>query len=203
MTNKIRELELLKTKVKQCNDCEALVASRTQQVFGWGNPNATLVFIGEAPGKDEDIQGKPFVGEKENQAGRLLNEIITEWMKLRREDVHICNTVCCKPPKVPRKRKEKIHWVIRKPWVGEANECRKFLNRTLEIIEPKFICCLGAVAAQNLLETKENLEALRGKVWDYGKFKVVCTYHPTSRVANREEKMREDIEFLMQKMGMK
>jgi DNA polymerase len=165
-----------------------LAESRTQTVFGVGNPDSPLVFIGEAPGRDEDEQGEPFVG----RAGQLLNDIITKGMKLRREDVYICNILRCRPPG------------NRNPMPDEAGHCRPFLDRTLEIIKPKFICCLGAIAARYLLASEQTIGAMRGKVFDSNGIKVVCTYHPAYLLRNPSAKKDtwNDIQLLMREMEM-
>ena len=126
-------------EVAACTRCAELAQTRTQTVFGVGNPYARLVFCGEAPGADEDRQGEPFVG----RAGQLLNDIIVKGMKMRREDVYILNILRCRPPG------------NRTPLPVEAANCREYLDRQLAIIQPEFICCLGAVAAQNLLGTDD------------------------------------------------
>ncbi|WP_297033353.1 uracil-DNA glycosylase family protein [Thermogutta sp.] len=177
----------LARQVAQCVRCPALVANRTQTVFGVGNPYAELVFIGEAPGYDEDVQGLPFVG----RAGQLLTAMITNGMGMRREDVYICNILRCRPPN------------NRTPTREEAANCRPWLDATLAVIEPKFICCLGNVAAQNLLGTDLTIGRLRGKIWEYNGAKVVCTYHPAFLLRNPAMKREawEDLKLLLQVMG--
>jgi len=189
LDTKAGQLQFLAEEVAKCTRCKDLAASRTQTVFGTGNPDSPLVFLGEAPGGDEDQQGKPFVG----RAGQLLTDIITKGMKINREDVYICNILRCRPPG------------NRNPMPDEAAHCRPFLDRTLEIIKPKFICCLGAVAAKNLLASEQTIGALRGKVWDYNGIKVVCTYHPAYLLRNPAAKKDtwDDIRLLMREMGMK
>ena len=186
---KAGHLQCLADEVAQCTLCKDLAESRTQTVFGVGNPDSPLVFIGEAPGADEDKQGEPFVG----RAGQLLTDIIVKGMKLRREDVYICNILRCRPPG------------NRAPMPDEAMHCRPFLDRTLAILQPKFICCLGAVAAKNLLASEQTIGALRGRVWDYKGIKVVCTYHPAYLLRNPAAKKDtwEDIQLLMKEMEMK
>jgi DNA polymerase len=151
-----------------------------------GNPYARLVFCGEAPGADEDRLGEPFVG----RAGQLLNDIISKGMKMRRQDVYILNILRCRPPG------------NRAPLPVEAANCREYLDRQLEIIQPKFICCLGAVAAQNLLGTDAAIGRLRGRVHDYYGIKVVCTYHPAYLLRNPQAKRAvwDDIQLLMEEM---
>ena len=172
--------------VSKCTLCPELVANRTQTVFGVGNPDAELVFVGEGPGADEDRQGVPFVG----RSGQLLTDIIVKGMKMRREDVYICNVVRCRPPG------------NRNPLPSEAAFCRPFLDGTLRVISPKYICCLGAVAAQNLLRTDRMIGKLRGKVHDYHGIEVICTYHPAYLLRNPAAKRDtwEDIKLLLRRM---
>lgn len=178
----------LANEVAQCKFCKELATTRTQTVFGNGNPESSLVFLGEAPGADEDREGVPFVG----RAGRLLDDIITKGMGLKRESVYVCNILRCRPPG------------NRNPHLDEAANCRKFLDGTLEIIKPKFICCLGAVAAQNFLGTTESIGSLRGRILEYKGIKVVCTYHPAYllRSPNMKGKTWEDIQLLLKEMGL-
>jgi DNA polymerase len=185
---KDEQLLYLANDVAQCTRCKDLAGSRTQIVFGTGNPDSPLVFLGEAPGVDEDKQGEPFVG----RSGQLLTDIITRGMQLRREDVYICNILRCRPPG------------NRNPMPDEAAHCRPFLDRTLEIIQPKFICCLGAIAAKNLLASEKTIGALRGKVWEYKGIRVVCTYHPAYLLRNPAAKKDawDDIKLLMREMEM-
>jgi len=173
-------------RVAACTRCAELAQTRTQTVFGVGNPYARLVFCGEAPGADEDRQGEPFVG----RAGQLLNDILVKGMKIRREDVYILNILRCRPPG------------NRAPTPAEAAACREHLDRQLAIIQPEFICCLGAVAAQNLLETETPIGKLRGRVHDFHGIKVICTYHPAYLLRNPEAKrpVWEDIKMLMAEM---
>ncbi|MEX2315914.1 MAG: uracil-DNA glycosylase [Pirellulales bacterium] len=180
-------LEVLRQEVAACTRCDELASTRTQTVFGVGTPQARLCFIGEAPGADEDRQGEPFVG----RAGQLLNKII-EACQLRREDVYICNILKCRPPG------------NRNPAPAESAHCRRFLERQLELVEPEFICCLGAIAAQNLLGTTQSIGKLRGKVHAYRGASVVCTYHPAYLLRNPEAKKDtwDDMKFLMREMGV-
>ncbi len=175
-------------EVADCTRCAELARTRTQTVFGVGNPDARLVFCGEAPGADEDRQGEPFVG----RAGKLLTDIIEKGMKLRREDVYILNILRCRPPG------------NRNPLPTEAANCREYLDRQLEIIQPEFICCLGAIAAQNLLDTTVAIGKLRGTIHNYKGVKVVCTYHPAYLLRNPAAKKTtwEDVQLLMTEMGM-
>jgi DNA polymerase len=183
-------LAVLQQEVAACTRCGELAATRTQTVFGVGNPQARLCFLGEAPGADEDRQGEPFVG----RAGQLLNKIL-DACRLRREDVYILNILKCRPPG------------NRNPAPDEAHNCRRFLDRQLELIGPEFLCCLGAVAAQNLLATTEAIGRMRGKVHEYRiptrAIKVVCTYHPAYQLRNPSAKKYawDDMKLLMREMG--
>jgi uracil-DNA glycosylase family 4 len=181
-------LAAMAAKVAQCVRCKELARSRTQTVFGAGNPHARLVFMGEAPGEDEDRQGIPFVG----RAGQLLTDIIVKGMHLRREDVYILNTVKCRPPG------------NRTPAPDEAANCREYLDFQLQVIRPEFLCCLGAVAAQNLLGTSAPIGRLRGRVHTFKGIKVVCTYHPAYvlRYPPAKREVWEDIKLLMKEMGL-
>lgn len=184
---RIAELAALCEEVKGCTLCHELATTRTQTVFGTGNPMARLAFLGEAPGADEDRKGEPFVG----RAGQLLTKII-EACTLRRDDVYILNILKCRPPG------------NRNPSPDEAANCRQFLERQLRIIRPEFICCLGAVAAQNLLDTTTPIGRLRGKIHAFGGIKVVATYHPAYLLRNPSAKRAtwDDMKFLMKEMGI-
>jgi uracil-DNA glycosylase len=173
--------------VAACTRCAELARTRTQTVFGVGNPNARLVFCGEAPGADEDRLGEPFVG----RAGQLLTDIIVKGMLMRREDVYILNILRCRPPG------------NRNPLPVEAASCREYLDRQLEIIQPEFICCLGAVAAQNLLGTDVPIGQLRGRMHDFHGIKVLCTYHPAYLLRNPQAKrfVWDDIKILLAEMA--
>jgi len=178
----------LQGRVARCKLCDELASTRTQTVFGEGSPQARLAFLGEAPGADEDRTGRPFVG----RAGQLLTKII-EACGLRREEVYIFNTLKCRPPG------------NRTPLPSEAANCRQYLDRQLEIIRPEFICCLGAVAAQNLLMTDTAIGRLRGRVHEFQGIKVVCTYHPAYLLRNPDAKRYtwDDMQMLMAEMGIK
>ena len=180
-------LKLVADDVAKCTKCKELAETRTQTVFGVGNPNARLVFCGEAPGADEDKQGIPFVG----RAGQLLTKII-EACTLTRDDVYILNILRCRPPG------------NRNPSPEEAANCRGWLDAQLEIIQPEYICCLGAVAAQNLLQTTEAIGRMRGRFHDYNGIKVLCTYHPAYLLRNPAAKKPtwEDMQLLMGEMGI-
>lgn len=181
-------LEIIAREVAGCTRCPELASTRTQTVFGTGDPNAQLCFLGEAPGAQEDAQGEPFVG----RSGQLLTDMITKGMKVRREDVYILNIIKCRPPD------------NRNPTNQESANCREYLNRQLEAIRPKYICCLGSVAAKNLLETEVSIGRLRGKFHDYRGIPVLCTYHPAYVLRNPISKkdVWEDLQLLMKLMGL-
>ncbi|HEY2840784.1 MAG TPA: uracil-DNA glycosylase [Pirellulales bacterium] len=185
---RLAALEIVRADVAACTRCTELARTRTQTVFGVGNPETRLVFMGEAPGADEDRQGEPFVG----RGGQLLNKII-EACTLKREEIYILNTIKCRPPE------------NRNPAPQEAANCREYLDRQLEIIRPEFICCLGAVAAQNLLNTTTSIGKLRGRFHDYLGMRVLCTYHPAYLLRNPSSKKDcwDDMQILMREMGIK
>jgi DNA polymerase len=180
-------LTLIRREVQTCTRCAALVASRTQTVFGVGNVRTRVCLLGEAPGADEDRQGEPFVG----RAGQLLDKMI-EACTLKRTDVYILNVLKCRPPN------------NRTPLPDEVASCRGFFERQLEIIRPEFICCLGATAAQTLLQTTQSLSRLRGRLHEYRGIKVVVTYHPAYLLRYPENKRAawDDLQLLMQQMGL-
>jgi DNA polymerase len=180
-------LEVLQQEVASCTRCNELARTRTQTVFGVGNPKTKLCFLGEAPGADEDKTGIPFVG----RGGQLLTKII-EACKLKREDVYILNMIKCRPPG------------NRNPLPLELDNCRGFLESQLDLIQPEFICCLGAVASQNLLGTTVAIGKLRGKLHSFRGAKVVCTYHPAFllRSPSFKKEAWEDMKFLMREMGV-
>lgn len=180
-------LRQLGVEIAACTRCAQLATTRTQTVMGVGDPHASLCFMGEAPGADEDRQGEPFVGA----AGQLLNKII-EACTLRREQVYILNVLKCRPPG------------NRTPAPEEVANCREYFERQLEIIQPEFICCLGLVAAQSLLNTTQSLGRLRGRFHDYRGIKVVTTYHPAYllRYPDMKRAAWEDMKMLMREMGL-
>lgn len=181
-------LAVLAEEVKQCVACSELASTRTQTVFGVGPMAPELCFVGEAPGFDEDRQGEPFVGA----AGQLLNRIIVA-CGMKREEVYICNILRCRPPG------------NRTPRADEAANCRHFLERTLELINPKYICCLGACAAQNLLQVTTQIGRLRGRFYQYNGIPVICTYHPSyllrSESSEPKRQVWEDMKMLLTRMG--
>lgn len=182
------ELAVVVEEVKACLRCPELASTRTQTVFGVGPFNPDICFIGEAPGADEDRRGEPFVGA----AGQLLNRIIAA-CGMKREDVYICNILRCRPPG------------NRLPTSEEAANCRSFLERTLAIVEPKFICCLGGSAANFLLDMKLQIGKMRGRFFDYRGIPVMCTYHPSyllrSETVEPKRQVWEDMKMLLTRMG--
>jgi DNA polymerase len=180
-------LAVIRDEVTGCTKCAELAAGRTQTVFGVGNPEARLVFFGEAPGADEDASGVPFVG----RAGQLLTKII-EACTLSRDDVYIMNVLKCRPPG------------NRTPLPDEVANCRPFFERQLEAINPEFICCLGASAARALLQTEETIGKLRGRWFTHGAATVICTYHPSYLLRNPAAKrdVWDDMKLLMERMGV-
>ena len=183
-----QELSVLTEKVCQCTRCAELASTRTQTVFGVGSVGAELCFIGEAPGADEDAQGEPFVGA----AGQLLDKIIAA-CKMKREEVYICNIIKCRPPG------------NRTPLPNEAANCREYLERQLELVQPRFICALGSTAAKYLLNTSQGIGQLRGRFHDYRGIPVMCTYHPAyllpHRSPGKKKDVWEDMKMLLNKMG--
>ncbi len=159
-------LNELDSRINKCQKC-ALGLTRRNFVFGVGDPKAKLVFIGEAPGADEDEQGEPFVG----RAGQLLNKILAA-VQLRREDVYICNILKCRPPN------------NRDPLPEEIDACEPYLKKQLEIIKPKLIVCLGRIAGQSLLRINTSLAEFRNNIYEYQGIKVLVTYHPAALLRN-------------------
>lgn len=176
----------VRQELGECTRCK-LHTQRTKLVFGVGNPKARLVFVGEAPGADEDAQGEPFVG----RAGQLLTKII-EAMGLKRDEVYICNILKCRPPG------------NRAPEADEVAACSPFLLQQLRAIGPEYICALGGPAAQTLLRTKEPISKLRGRFHDYHGIPLLPTFHPAYLLRNPNEKKTvwEDMKLLMRQMGL-
>ena len=183
MTGKYDRLYKLREKIGDCTRCK-LWKNRTHLVFGTGNPYTDLLFIGEAPGEEEDLQGKPFVG----RAGELLTKMI-EAMGIKREDVYITNVVKCRPPG------------NRNPEKDEINTCRPFLEEQISIISPKLICTLGAVATKTILGGGKITE-IRGKVQEYRGIKVVPTFHPAYLLRNPGHKRLawKDLQVIMKEL---
>lgn len=184
---RIEKLSELAACVSNCSRCAELSSTRTQTVFGVGNPQARIVFIGEAPGADEDEQGEPFVG----RAGQLLNKII-EAMTLKREELYICNILRCRPPG------------NRAPQPDEAANCREYLDGQLATIQPEYIVCWGTSAAQNLLGATDTIGKMRKTFYNYRGAKVLCTYHPSYLLRNPPAKkdVWEDMQLLMHELGI-
>jgi uracil-DNA glycosylase len=175
------DLEAVRTELGECLRCP-LGGLRHRLVFGEGNPHAELVFVGEAPGADEDAQGRPFVGS----AGQLLTKIITA-MGLKREDVYICNILKCRPPG------------NRNPGPEEIAACEPFLVRQLAAIRPRVICALGSFAAHALLKSETPITVLRGRFHSYQGIPLMPTYHPAYLLRNPGSKKQvwEDVQTIM------
>jgi uracil-DNA glycosylase family 4 len=181
-------LRLIREDIGDCTRCRLHKQGRKQIVFGVGNPNAELMFIGEAPGADEDQQGEPFVG----RAGQLLNNMIKA-MGLRREDVYIANIIKCRPPE------------NRTPERDECETCSPFLMRQIEVIGPKAIVALGAVAAKTLLAINAPMSELRGRWYDFRGTKLAVTYHPAFLLRDPRQKKEtwKDLQMVMKDLGLK
>ncbi len=182
-------LESLASVVSACRKCAYLAETRTQTVFGTGPPQTRLMFIGEAPGADEDRQGKPFVG----RAGQLLTDMITKGMGLSRDDVFIANVLKCRPPE------------NRTPTLEESDNCIGYLEHQIAIIRPEFICLLGKVALQGLLKSESSMGRARGKWYYYKGIPTIVTYHPSYllRKPDAKREVWEDLQMLMKEMGLK
>lgn len=180
-------LEALQKFIGDCKRCK-LHLGRKNLVFGEGNPRARLVFVGEGPGRDEDIVGKPFVGE----AGKLLTRIIENGMGLQRENVYICNIVKCRPPR------------NRDPEKDEVETCLPFLEQQIRIIGPEVICTLGRVAAQTLLGDEFRITRGRGTWRSYKGTPLMPTFHPAYLLRNPAAKRAvwEDVQEIMRRLGM-
>jgi DNA polymerase len=179
-------LERIREDLGDCTRCR-LHETRNKIVYGAGNPKASLVFVGEGPGHDEDIQGIPFVG----RAGKLLTQMI-EAMGLRRDDVYIANVVKCRPPE------------NRTPEKDEVATCSPFLLRQIDAIAPKVIVCLGNVASQSLLGTTKSISQYRGQWIDYRGFRLIATYHPAYLLRNPAAKSDVwlDLKKVMVELGL-
>lgn len=179
-------LEVIRAEVEGCTRCDLLASTRTQTVFGEGSLAARLMFLGEAPGADEDRTGRPFVGK----AGQLLTDMITKGMGLSRDQVYIANMLKCRPPG------------NRDPQPDEVAHCRGYLERQIALIRPEFLCLLGRIAAQALLETALPLGRLRGRWHSYRGIPAIVTYHPAYLLRNPEGKRDawEDLKMLMTAM---
>jgi uracil-DNA glycosylase len=173
---------------KELGDCKRCKLHRGRKtiVFGEGNERATLMLIGEGPGYDEDVQGRPFVGK----AGQLLTKILQS-INLPREEVYIANIIKCRPPQ------------NRNPEPDEIQSCHPFLMKQIEAIQPKIICALGTFSAQTLLKTETKITALRGKLFDLEGIKVIPTYHPAFLLRNPDKKREvwEDMKKIVELLG--
>ena len=205
VTDPVAALKLIREDLGDCTRCKLHQQGRKQIVFGVGNPHADLMFVGEGPGADEDLQGEPFVG----RAGQLLNNMIKA-MGIRREDVYIANIVKCRPPG------------NRTPERDECETCSPFLMRQIAVIKPKVIVALGAVAAKNLLAINAPMSELRGRFYDFmpsgarssdpsssGKSwqgaKLAVTYHPAFLLRDPRQKGEawKDLQMVMKYLGLK
>ena len=180
-------LKLIREDIGDCTRCR-LHKGRTNLVFGVGNVNADLMFVGEGPGADEDAQGEPFVG----RAGQLLNNMISA-MGIKREDVYIANVVKCRPPS------------NRTPEKDECDTCSPFLMRQIDVVQPKVIVALGAVAAKNLLAVSDSMANLRGRWYDFRDSKLAVTYHPAYLLRDPRQKKEtwKDLQMVMKFLGLK
>lgn len=187
LESKVLTLEAVREELGDCKRCK-LYKGRTNIVFGVGSPKADIVFVGEGPGRDEDLQGEPFVG----RAGQLLTRIV-EAMGLKRQDVYICNVVKCRPPE------------NRDPEPDEISACRPFLEKQLDVIKPKVIVALGNIAIQTLLNTPARITELRGRFYWYREgIKVMPTYHPSYLLRNEGKKREtwEDMQMVMKELKL-
>lgn len=185
--DKAAALEAIREDLGECMRC-ALSAGRNKIVFGDGDANARLMFVGEGPGADEDAQGLPFVG----RAGQLLNNMIGA-MGLKREEVYIANIVKCRPPQ------------NRVPEPQESNTCSPFLFRQIDVIRPEVIVALGSTAATYLLGAKSSLAALRGRMHNFHGAKLIVTYHPAYLLRDPRQKKEAwaDLQIAMKELGLK
>jgi uracil-DNA glycosylase family 4 len=179
-------LPRIREDIGDCTRCK-LHKGRTKIVFGIGNPNADLMFVGEGPGRDEDLSGEPFVG----RAGKLLTDMIKA-MGLQREDVYIANVVKCRPPE------------NRLPERDEIATCSPYLMRQIDTIKPKVICTLGSCSAQTLLQTAQGISKLRGEWFDFRGTKLMPTYHPAYLLRNPAAKPEvwKDLQKVMAVLGL-
>ena len=182
---RVKSLEELRAEIGDCRRCK-LCAGRTHIVFGVGNPHARLMFVGEGPGRDEDLRGEPFVG----RAGQLLNDIITKGMGLKREDVYIANVVKCRPPD------------NRNPEPDEVAACEPFLKKQIDLVRPAVIVGLGKFAVQTLMQSKVPITKLRGTWHHYHGIKLMPTFHPAYLLRNPADKklVWEDIKKVIKEL---
>ncbi len=181
-------LKAIREDIGDCKRCPLAFAGRHTIVFGEGDPNTRLMFVGEGPGADEDMQGRPFVG----RAGQLLNNMITA-MGLKREEVYIANIVKCRPPQ------------NRTPEPVEANTCTQFLFRQIDVIRPEILVALGSTAATYLLGGKASLSSLRGRLHQARGSKLIVTYHPAYLLRDPRQKKEAwaDLQIAMSELGLK
>ena len=189
------QLDALREAVRACRKCENLAASRTQTVFGSGNPQADLMFVGEAPGVDEDRQGEPFVG----RAGELLTKIIHA-MGLTRDDIYIANVLKCRPDMEPGAPGN------RPPTAVEMQRCLPYLREQIAIIQPRILVALGKTAMAGLTGRDEAMGAMRGRWFTFENIPLLATYHPSYLLRNgsnaEKRKVWEDMMLVMEKLGM-
>ena len=181
-----KTLEELREAIGDCQRCK-LSSGRTHLVFGVGNPKAKVMFVGEGPGRDEDLKGEPFVG----RAGQLLTDIITKGMGMKRADVYIANVIKCRPPE------------NRNPESDEIESCEPFLIRQIELIKPKVVVALGKFAVQSLLKSKVPIMRLRGEWHNYHGIKLMPTLHPAYLLRNPGDKklVWQDIKKVLQELA--
>lgn len=165
------ELEAFHREICECQKCP-LGKTRTKFVFGVGDPNASLLLVGEAPGRDEDLKGEPFVG----RAGYMLDKILKAIGRSREKDVYICNVLKCRPPE------------NRDPLAGEVEQCEPYLMEQIRLIKPKLIVSLGRVAGQTLLRVDKPLKSMRDTIHDYHGTPLIVTYHPAALLRNENLK---------------
>lgn len=182
-----KELDLLRAEAEVCKKCR-LCEGRTKVVFGVGNTKPRLVFVGEGPGRDEDLQGEPFVGK----AGQLLTAAIEKGMKIKRSDVYICNVVKCRPPE------------NRTPLPDEVAACSDYLNKQLELLNPEVIVALGGPAQSALCGVEGGITRLRGKWLKWREIPVMPTFHPAYILRNPPAKKEfwEDLKLVMEVLGL-
>jgi len=180
-------LRVIREDIGDCTRCKLHLQGRKQIVFGVGNPNADLMFIGEAPGADEDVKGEPFVG----RAGQLLTNMIKA-MGLQREDVYIANIIKCRPPG------------NRTPERDECDTCSPFLMRQIDAVKPKVIVALGAIAAKTLLAVSAPMSELRGRWFDFRGTKLAVTYHPAFLLRDPRQKKEtwKDLQMVMKDLRL-
>jgi len=181
ITNMPEELKELNKMVQNCHRCN-LSKTRKNVVFGEGNPNAEIMFIGEAPGREEDLQGRPFVGK----SGDMVTKMIQKVLLLKREDVYIANIIKCRPPQ------------NRNPEIEEIEACKGYLLKQIEIIKPKIIVLLGNIALHSLLNLNIGITKARGKLYDFNGIKVIPTFHPSYLLRNPTKKKEtlQDLKFI-------